>query len=212
MARKNKSSLASQEPFPVFRLPAELRCRIWRFVVVNNTPVIVYNRHRSDLVKQLRPSSLRSGTSRHVEDDQWSVASQLAIAFTRRQAYLEVTPIYYCENTFSFDMFPYRLGGSRWDALKKFPENIGPDVASSITSIMLVDRCRAPVGPTLCLFPGLESLEVDHIIASWWPTRYKVLILDDLETFARSIPGLKLKVNGKTWDPEGEIRIRELAT
>lgn len=128
MARKKKASPAPQTPFPIFKLPPELRRRIWELVVVTDTPVTVYDRRRSELAKtlQLFPPSLRSGKKRMVEDDQRRAASQLAIAFTCRQAYLEVTPIYYRQNTFYFPKSLRSCRDLECFGLEQFTASISP--------------------------------------------------------------------------------------
>lgn len=66
---------ASQQPFPIRKLPAALHRRIWSFVIVDNVPAQVYNHKRKgqrSVKKQLGNSKI----------DQFQVTPRMAMAFT----------------------------------------------------------------------------------------------------------------------------------
>lgn len=73
---------------------------IGRFVVVQYRAILLHNEHRHSASRNLGRVSLRSGKKLKVEEHERQTASKLSLAFTYRQLYYEVTPLYYRENTF----------------------------------------------------------------------------------------------------------------
>ena len=131
--RKKIDSSMIQKPFNVLKLPAEIRSQIWRYAVVLDHPITVKFHERESLAKRLPPSKLRSGREMedHHRDDVKRTSSMLAVAFTSRQMYNEITPIYYSENTFFFDIF-YSFGS--WQlSLPAFTTAIGERNTRNIT-------------------------------------------------------------------------------
>lgn len=84
---------------------------------------------------QLAPSLLRSGTQIHAEDDRRLIPSLLAIAFTCRQLYLEVTPIYYSHNWFAMPLISMEAALEKTQA---FVTAIGPENARCLRNLCLV--------------------------------------------------------------------------
>ncbi|CAF9921955.1 hypothetical protein IMSHALPRED_005296 [Imshaugia aleurites] len=158
MPRTKKSATVQevQEPFPVLRLPPEIRNSIWRYAVVKEGDVIVEKHRCRSLGLRIPASRLRSGCELrlHREDDQRRLASTLAVAFTCRQVYLEVTLIYYCENTFYLP--------DRHETTTEFVRAIGSEKAASILSIRLGNTnpdCYH-LDKKLAYFPCLKRLEL----------------------------------------------------
>ena len=84
---------------------------------------------------KLAPSLLRSGTQIHAEDDRRLVPSRLAIAFTCRQLYLEVTSIYYSHNWFAMPLISVEAALEETQA---FVTAIGPENARCLRNLCLV--------------------------------------------------------------------------
>ena len=101
---------APTPPFPLLKLPAEIRNRIWTLVVVKVKRVVIKgNSHRETSGRHLHPTTI-------------------ALVFTCRQIYREVTPIYYSENLFHFHHGAISI-------LREFAAAIGPANAKSITAV-----------------------------------------------------------------------------
>ena len=131
MPRTKKDSLPLQKPFPLLQLPPEIRNYIWEYVAIKDRAILLYEPNQRGRVPESR---LRSGNliKHHQEDDErrWP-STQLAVAFTCRQLYLEVTPIYYGKNTFRLpEIFELLGGGSQ--VVKEFKNAIGPRNSSAI--------------------------------------------------------------------------------
>lgn len=190
MPKIKNDSLRVQKPFPVLKLPAEIRNHIWRYIVVKDGEV-VYRNHMRHL--QSPASRLRSGNlmKSHQEDDERRLSSQLAVAFTCRQLYLEVTPIYYGENVFH----PGKLGciTKYCQAIEGFAEAIGPENASTITEVCLYESWFL-VGKYLSLLPGLKCL---HFKKSGNVEWYK-----KMTWWAQKRASLIIVHDGEVWGPE----------
>ena len=125
-----------QKPFPLLELPAEIRNHIWRYIVIKDDHVTF----QEFMVYPKSPETgLRVGNpvKRRLNDDEPRQTSMLAIAFTCRQLYLEVTPIYYGENVFRPSYSDYLLA-KRW-LFQSFAAAIGPTNANTITQLHLYD-------------------------------------------------------------------------
>ncbi|MCJ1454034.1 hypothetical protein MMC28_004384 [Mycoblastus sanguinarius] len=172
--------------FPVLKLPAELRIRIWTLTVVSDKPIIVKEHHRGFIP----PSLLRSGTQLHLQDDQRRMFSRLAVAFTCRQIYLEVAPIYYSMNIFSIITSNARILNSF--VLQNFRRAIGPRNTEAITALRLnLEHC--PPSAYLGGFPGLKTVHMEHLYM--WRSEFRQLSL-----FCQLNPSLVLKHDGETVD------------
>ena len=88
---EQKNTLVSHKPFPIFGLPPEIRHSIWCFVVIVQQQIVVR-------AGPITPSFNQPGNLRNIE--QQRAISKLSPAFTCRQLYHEITPIYYSRNTF----------------------------------------------------------------------------------------------------------------
>ena len=128
--------------FPILKFPPEIRNLIWRYTVVA-AEVICLERYGSQHTRgQLAPSLLRSGKQIHAEDDKRLVLSRLAVAFTCRQLYLEVTPIYYSDNWFAVPLIS--MVTAQGEA-QDFVTAIGPENARCIRNFCLVLPRTMPV-------------------------------------------------------------------
>ena len=101
----------------------------------------------------LRPISLGMGLQQG--NDERHLRTRLAVAFTSRQIYLEVAPIYYGENTFLWS------GTSTLchHAIESFANAVGPDNATTITALSLYDNWY-PGNKYLSMLPGLKRLHI----------------------------------------------------
>ena len=84
----------------LLQLPSELRNRIWHLSVVQHHTIHIKRHQRQAMA---RPLLLKSG-KRRVQSS--TKITKLALAFTCRQTYREVIPIYYSLNAFSFYWTP----------------------------------------------------------------------------------------------------------
>ncbi|KAK3168605.1 hypothetical protein OEA41_005053 [Lepraria neglecta] len=157
--RKKNSTQAPTRPSLLLDLPPELQIRVWRHVLVEDTPIKVVNHQRQKRAEELPPTLLQSGQRLKLADDnrcnKRRTASNLALALTCRQIHLEMTPIYYAEKTFSFYL-GYR---SKPDAHIpiEFAKAIGPVKASSVVSLKLDRPVHIPILEPLAAFPGQLS-------------------------------------------------------
>ncbi|KAL9068690.1 MAG: hypothetical protein Q9161_006004 [Pseudevernia consocians] len=204
MPSTKKSTLTVQKPFPLLRLPPEVRNRIWRYVVVKDEDVLIRPHKRQRLVQDLVPSRLRSGREiqGHKEDDDWSMSStSLALAFSSRQLYVEVALIFYSENTVHFQ-YPRCLDRAdssfnRADSmLERFTGAIGPQNASSITAASFDDICC--LCQNLSVLPGLKQVTVNGPLYPP-PTYFNDFWPSQLRAYAQSHLSLVTKHLGKDW-------------
>ena len=138
MSDTESPTTAPTPPFPLLKLPSEIRTRIWTLVVEVEIVVIDYGDYRS------------RQTGRHFFPTTMSLAS------TCRQMYHEVAPIYYSKNLFHF---PHE---SRL-RLSQFAEAIGPTNTESITRVgfprhLHMPSHMPPMPPGLSLFPNLKTV------------------------------------------------------
>lgn len=195
-----KKSLV-QEPFPVLRFPPEIRNHIWRYAIVKEGVVVVQQHSGQRLLSNLPASSLRSGYElrSHREDDQRRVASKLAVAFTCRQIYLEVTPIYYSENTFSLPHW-WRCFESDPPKVQRFAEAIGSEKAASILSIHLDNYYFTPllVDGFLSYFPSLKRLGFSNFLL--YRQHYSSKWIAEVIPYVQKHPSMVVTVDGEVWD------------
>jgi hypothetical protein len=134
-----------------------------------------FHHQRQNLTEELLPTTLRSGKRLEIEErpefEEWPniedvgrrrkprKPSKLALAFTCQQIYLEATPIYYAENTFSFKVQGYGSTPST-NALTAFTDAIGTVKASSVILLRLQRPIAVPLIETLAAFPGLRELQI----------------------------------------------------
>ena len=143
MSDAEPSTPAQTATCPLLKLPPEIRNRIWTLVV---TVGIVYI--KGDCPK---PSG------KHLSP------TTIAVAFTCRQIYREVTPIYYSKNLFYFPQY------SPMDLPRRFAAAIGPAYAESITAVeipctfQVMLLWQGPPGMRLP-FPNLKALWSSHAV------------------------------------------------
>ena len=135
MARKNCRPTI-QKPFPLLKLPSEIRNRIWTYALVKDGEVEIRPYKRLCLVRKLARSRLRSGKELRwhgVDDERRFNKTSLALTFASRQIYLEANFIYYSKNIFAFDncWYPYYVH----DVFRNFAAAIGPQNARCITAV-----------------------------------------------------------------------------
>lgn len=186
MPQTKKMSSHVQKPFPLLKLPAEIRIRICKYVVVKDVMVPVWEFVRDG--KFQRNIFATDELNFHHEVDERRRSSWLAVAFTCRQLYLKVTPIYYGENIF-------RIYGSRLDyeIFERFTAAIGPRITSTITEIGLYETCW-PIDRYLAKLPGLKHLHSMDFGAVEWQNR--------LTALAQKHASLTMVHGGKVWGPE----------
>ncbi len=134
----------------IFQLPAEIRVRIWRLVLLSNRHICLGVIH----VQRLRKYRLHSGKRVQAEDT--ANDSPFAVAMICRQVYLEATPIYYSGNTFLVNL---RYGQSNLGVVQTFMETAGKENLSHISKIRIDDVYNYPA----CIFtelPGLKTLDI----------------------------------------------------
>lgn len=189
MPRK-KCSLTVQKPFPILKLPPEIRNRIWRYSLVKDGDVIIRPHGRQEFIRKIVPSCLRSGKElqRHREDDERRINSKsLALALVCRQLYLEAALIYYGENTFCF------VGSPGISMLEGFTAAIGPRNASIVTvaRFYTMDSCF----PCLPLLPGLKQLTVPPPIFEMWDSAefFHQVWRPELLVYAQNNPSVIMK-------------------
>ena len=100
MTRQSSEKGGLNKAFRLRQLPPEIRIRIWRYTVILDRPVEL--KHRKSIMSKTTflPSRLRSGRLIHQNDDELRNPTVLAVAFTCRELYLEVAPVYYSGNAF----------------------------------------------------------------------------------------------------------------
>lgn len=185
--------MAVTKTFPVLRLPPEIRNRIWRFAVVKEEEVIIYHHGRQSLASNLPESRLRSRCplQLHQQDDERRLSSQLAVAFTSRQLYLEVTPIYYGLNTFSLSNYRRRKD------YQQFAADIGPDNVNTITTI-------SAHGDQYFLYwciPMLRGLKRVHVHQNLPPSLYGIRLRRFMTMLGQKYPSLRFTYDGEVWGP-----------
>ena len=162
---------APTPPFPLLKLPPEIRNRIWTLVVKVDAVVMRRDNYRK------RPC-----------DD--SSATTMALAFTCRQVYHEATPIYYSKNLFHF---PYE---SRL-VLSLFAKAIGPTNTESITKVgfarhlNMSPRSRG-LRQALSPFPNLKVLAYFDLVEA--PRRFEFAQKSHPTTFFEWPTGRNMKV------------------
>ena len=122
-----------QQRSPILRLPTEIRDHIWTYAVVIDRNIVFREYMRYPKSKD----GLRYGNPKKIcsNDSDPRQTSLLAIAFTCRQFYWEVTPIYYGQNTFETEFYAYLFKYGRNDNIRGFVDAIGPRNARRITNI-----------------------------------------------------------------------------
>ena len=141
-----------------------------------------FHHQRQNLAEELPPTTLRSGKRLELEKrpklEKWPnnedasrrkkprTTSKLALAFTCQQIYLEATPIYYAENTFSFKIQGYGSTPTI-NAVTAFADAIGTVKASSVILLRLQRPIAVPLIETLAAFPGLGELQIKGLAGQW---------------------------------------------
>lgn len=105
--------------FPLLKLPAELRNRIWDYVVVLDKPLRIVKKDR--------------------RMDQAKAKSVLAVASTCRQIYQETTSLYYLNNWYTIDLGTYHtLSESKFRDAQTLVHDIGSERARQIRNVSIV--------------------------------------------------------------------------
>ena len=184
MARKNRGSTI-QKPFPLLKLPPEIRNRIWKYTLVKDGEVEIRPFKPPCLMKRMVRSRLRSGKelkSHGIDDEQRFNTTSLALTFASHQLYQEATFIYYSKNTFAFDnsWYPYLLH----QVFEHFVEAIGPQNARCITAVHFYTT-----DPTfiryLCFLPGLKQLTYTAPLLSFLSGSHQIRWSDEMSFYAK---------------------------
>lgn len=149
--------------FPLLKLPAEIRNRIWEYAVLVSDPINIEKRGCQHTLSQLGPSLLRSGKQIHIQEDlniqAKTLVSGLALASTCRQIYMEATPVYYSKNWFAITWNEYYEQRLAPRQVENFIKAIGPANARCIRAICLtVPKFRVFDSNGLVLFLTRDSL------------------------------------------------------
>lgn len=149
-------------PCRLLSLPPEIRELIWTFTVVSPTKQPV----------RLKKYPLPRGFYQRIP-------STPALASACRQTYLEVSPIYYAQNTFTLSTSHTRIIDQ--SRLRRFITAIGPANTDCITSLRVVISKRTPRVNFTCHVPGFVYLRGNHPV---------VLELSgsQLQSFCRCVP------------------------
>ena len=179
----------TQQPFPLLKLPSEIRNHIWRCIVIKDEGItfheyMVYSKSRDTGLRVGNPVSIRQ------DGDEPRQTSLLAIAFTCRQFYLEVTPIYYGENVFRPLHWNYVLTFNFSGVLKSFAAAIGPTNASTITQLQLYEPFMLPDDE----LPNLKRLYFDE------PGITRAS--DKMTWSAVQHKSLRIIYRGEEWEPD----------
>lgn len=167
----------ASDSFRILSLALELRTRIWRYAIVKKDAIDLQF-HTRQTCQKISPAERKRFIKTQLENDQSHVVSQLALAFTCRQVYLEVTPIYYSEHTFRF-----------YYTIEDFLTNIGSVNTHYITSISVpLDHC--PFDIYILQLPHLRAIHaycfhvtgsesderhIEQLIEVWSQHRHLVL-------------------------------------
>ena len=191
MARKNCGSTI-QKPFPLLKLPPEIRNRIWRYLLVKDGDVEIRPYKRRSLMKRMAPSRLRSGKELQwhgMDDERRFNTTSLALTFASRQLYQEATFIYYSMNTFAFDnsWYPYELH----QVFRGFAAAIGPQNAGCIIAVHFYTTDPYFIR-FLCLLPGLKQLTYTAPLLSCLSTSHKSWWSREMSFYAQKHPAVTI--------------------
>lgn len=114
----------SLEYFPVLKLPAEIRNRIWKCAVVVSK-IVELRAPKQHHASSLLPARSRRGIWRY---------PPFSLASVSRQLYEEVVPIYYTHNTFGVLFAPRQMYGPD---ITRFLAGLRPKNQLCITSLSL---------------------------------------------------------------------------
>lgn len=215
MANSEHSILENKIPASLVDLPPEIRNKIWRLVAVKPKGVIVLHHGRRKLASQLPASLLRSGTqlNSHRRHDDRFLLSDLAVAFSCSQIYIEVTPIYYGENTFHIpsilkeqqdeDSASYWAG---YEYMTMLPGEVNRSILRSFTRAIgrtnaaAIRKVHTPLpmhhfDSYLSLVPGLTRLDVDKS-----PTVFDDDRAERMIEYTYSHPRATMMFAGELWD------------
>ncbi|KAA6416245.1 MAG: hypothetical protein FRX48_00965 [Lasallia pustulata] len=147
-----KPEITCSKPSPFFKLPVEIRTRIYQLVLKPRRATRVRRRARKPIFK----STTRSGKDIRANTDPGDLgrvfgATAFSLPSTCRQIYLESVSIYYRER--SFFAFNSRF-------FHNFLAAIGPSNANLITMVYILDRdwCRAVTFRSLADLEGLKQI------------------------------------------------------
>ncbi|KAL9072880.1 MAG: hypothetical protein Q9161_003251 [Pseudevernia consocians] len=205
MPRTKTGSLYVQKPSPLLKFSSEIRNRIWEYVVAKDGEVILRNHKRRVRLLERRQSG--GPTETYQEDDDQRRSSQLALAFTCRQLYLEVTPIYYGQNTFRPGNHWF---GGGFPIFEKFADAVGPIQTSAITRLCLYGSLFC-IDEYLSRLPGLKRLYLMKPEYGEWHTHLKSLFFEkpqcvnwheEMISLAQKHTSLTIVYDGEVWAPD----------
>ena len=189
MAKKNCGSTI-QKPFPLLKLPPEIRNRIWRYTLIKDGEVEIRPYKRQCLMKRMARSRLRSGKELqwHGRDDEQRFnTTSLALTFASRQLYQEATFIYYSKNTFAFDnsWYPFQLH----EVFRGFVAAIGPQNAGCITAVHFYTTDPSFLR-YLSILPGLKQLTYTAALLAYLSTSHKSWWSRQMSWYAQKHPAV----------------------
>ena len=187
------TSLPVQKPFPLLKLPSEIRRCIWSYIVVKDGHLIFRNYTEMTELEFFRFVHNYDDDLLHtIRDKDAEPRSMLAVAFTCRQIYLEVAPIYYGENTFC-PSDHVRFAGYN-DACQRFTKAIGLRNANTITDLSLHDPSCYSVDLCLMLLPHVKRLRFNRCERSQQ--------LKDVTSLAKRHKSVTMFYGGEVWGPD----------
>lgn len=161
------ATIGSPSFCPIFKLPAELRTRIWEWVVVFEDPVTILNYgypEPFDMASYSLPPSRPQ-----IHDNNLKIPkSSLAIAFTCRQAYKEVTPLYYSQNSFQALFVVSPDNEAIITLMRHFVEAIGPQNTNCVQNMALLPEWFACGFNTLAMTDSSQP----EILARRFPKNF----------------------------------------
>lgn len=138
----------------IFKLPAEIRVRIWKLVVASSCPIQL----SAGTIQRLRRNCLRSGKDMKAQGK----TSPFAVVMTCRLVYLEATPIYYSGNMFCL---PREYGVTSSRTFSAFLETIGKGSVYLISHYYIGNTLNNPAY-VFDQLPRLKTLDVAGCHAS----------------------------------------------
>ena len=189
MARKNCGSTI-QKPFPLLKLPPEIRNRIWRYTLVKDGEVEIRPYKRPCLMKKMARSRLRSGKELQwhgIDDERRFNTTSLALTFASRQLYQEANFIYYSKNTFALDnsWYPFELH----QVFRSFAAAIGPRNASCITAVHFYTTDPSFM-QHLSVLPGLKQLTYTAALLSYLSASHRSWWSRQMSWYAQKHPAV----------------------
>ena len=186
------TSLPVQKPSSILELPSEIRRCIWTYVVVKDGHLI-FRDYTEMLLEHVNATISKLGEFTEPRLKDAEPRSLLAVAFTCRQIYLEVAPIYYGQNNFCLSYY-YDFVSSCYEPCQRFTEAIGPENANTITDLSFRHPPSPCVDQCLMLLPNVKRLRFDK--------RGGSQELNNMTSLANRYKFVTIFYGGEVWGPD----------